>query len=61
MSKLRYALLFVLGLGVAVGVASLQTSPGYMDAEYYYYGGLRIANGEGFTENISWNFLDEPI
>ena len=60
MSKLRYALLFVLGLGVAVGVASLQTAPGYMDAEYYYYGGLRIADGEGFTENIIWNFLDDP-
>ena len=60
MSKLRYALLFVLGLSVAVGVASLQTAPGYMDAEYYYYGGLRIANGEGFTENVLWNYLDDP-
>jgi hypothetical protein len=31
-----------------------------MDADYYFYGGLRLADGHGFTETILWNYLDDP-
>ena len=32
-----------------------------MDAEYYYAGGIRLAEGDGFTENFLWNYLDNPV
>lgn len=38
----------------------LQTAPGYMDAEYYFAGGLRLTRGFGFTEPFLWNYLDQP-
>jgi hypothetical protein len=60
MKKIRYWLLFIVGLFVALGVSVLQDTPGYMDADYYFYGGLRLADGFGFTEMILWNFLDDP-
>jgi hypothetical protein len=56
----RYWLLFGLGLLVAIGIATLQDTPGYMDADYYFYGGVRLADGYGFTEMVLWNFLDDP-
>ena len=56
----NYALLFVLGLLMAFGIAQLQSSPGYMDADYYYAGGLQLATGQGFTEPFLWNYLDNP-
>ena len=59
--KLRvYALLGLLGLLVAAGVAAYQPSPGYMDAEYYTAGGLRLVQGQGFSEMLLWNYLDDP-
>ena len=39
----------------------IQTVPGYMDAEYYYAGGLQLANGAGFNEPFLWNYLDNPV
>jgi len=60
MKPSRYWLLFCLGLLVAVGIAALQDVPGYMDADYYFYGGVRLADGYGFTEMILWNYLDDP-
>jgi len=59
--KLRwYLLLGVLGI-LATWVGShWQANPGYMDAEYYYSGGLRIATGYGFSEPFLWNYLDDP-
>ena len=56
----RYIFLFLLGFGVAYSVAAYQNSPGYMDADYYFAGGLRLAEGEGFTELTLWNYLDDP-
>ncbi len=52
--------LFLFGLITVSGVALFQSTPGYMDAEYYYTGGLRIATGKGFTEPFLWNYLDDP-
>lgn len=52
-----YCLLGLLGLLVGLGVANFQKTPGYMDAEYYYAGGLRQAQGFGFSEMLVWNYL----
>ncbi len=53
-------LLFALALLAALGVAALQPVPGYMDAAYYYAGGLALARGLGFQEPFLWNYLDHP-
>lgn len=55
-----YILLFLLGLGFAFGVASFQSSAGYMDADYYYAEGLQIVSGRGLNEPFLWNYLDDP-
>jgi hypothetical protein len=34
--------------------------PAYMDAAYYTTNGQRLAAGEGWTEMVIWQFLDEP-
>ncbi|MBT7071146.1 MAG: hypothetical protein HN855_09980 [Anaerolineae bacterium] len=52
--------LFLIALIFAIGVASFQSSPGYMDADYYFSTGLQLAEGKGFTEPFLWNYLDEP-
>ena len=56
----QYLLLALLGLAAVTFVAALQPSPGYMDADYYYAGGLQLVNGHGFTEPYLWNYLDDP-
>jgi hypothetical protein len=60
MSWSRVLLLSVLGLGVALLVALLQDTPGYMDADYYFAGGVRLAQGYGLNEPFLWNYLDDP-
>ncbi len=56
----QYLLLALLGLFSAGVVALFQPTPGYIDADYYYSGGLELATGHGFTENFIWNYLDDP-
>jgi hypothetical protein len=59
--KLRiYFLLFLLGILVASCVSFFQQAPGYMDADYYYAGGLSLARHDGFVEPFLWNYLDNP-
>ncbi len=58
--KRTLLLLAILGLAVSVLTAWLQSEPGYMDADYYYMGGARLAGGHGFTEPVLWNYLDDP-
>ena len=60
MSLRRYLLLFALGLGAALLTARFQRAPGYMDADYYMVTGQQLARGEGFTEWVLWNYLDDP-
>jgi hypothetical protein len=60
MNRKRYLALYIVQLVVLLVVASFQHDPGYMDASYYFGGALRLAQGEGFTEMIVWNFLDDP-
>lgn len=56
-----YLLLALLGLTIVAVVASLQDSPGYMDADYYFAGGMQLVAGHGFTEPYIWNYLDNPV
>ena len=60
MKNWEYIILFGLGLGMALIIASAIQVPGYMDAEYYYAGGIEIASGKGFNEPFLWNYLDDP-
>jgi len=57
----HYAILFFIGLLVPLAVSRFQTMPGYMDADYYFAGGIQLANGKGFTEPYLWNYLDNPV
>lgn len=59
MSK-RYLLLFLCAFCSISILTFWQSSPGYMDAEYYYMGAVRLYRGCGFTEDILWNFLNIP-
>ena len=54
-------LLFLLGLLIVLAAARFQAAPGYMDADYYYAGGVRLASGAGFSEPFLWNYLDDPV
>ena len=56
----HFVILGILGLLIPVTVAYFQPSPGYMDADYYFAGGVRLADGYGFSERILWNYLDNP-
>jgi hypothetical protein len=56
----HYLLLALIGLIVSGTIAAFQPVPGYMDADYYYAGGLQLASGHGFTEPFLWNYLDDP-
>ncbi len=53
-------LLFGLALVVRLAVASVLTTPPYMDAQYYAAGALRLAEGDGLTEPFLWHYLDDP-
>lgn len=55
-----YITAFVIGILVFSVYAFFQSAPGYMDAEYYYSMGLRIANNRTFSEPFLWNYL-HPI
>ncbi len=56
----HYLLLFLVGLLVPWGISRYQSLPGYMDADYYFAGGIQLSEGRGFTEPYLWNYLDNP-
>jgi len=56
----NYLCLSIINVLIIIIVLSIQTVPGYMDAEYYYLGGLQLVEGNGFSEPIIWNYLDDP-
>jgi hypothetical protein len=61
MSLRAYLSLAFLGFILALGVSFFQSTPGYMDASYYMAGGGWLAGGDGFNEQILWNYLDDPV
>lgn len=60
MQKRDLLLLYLAGVMITALAASGQAGPGYMDAEYYTVGGIRLAQGHGFSEPFFWNYLDNP-
>jgi hypothetical protein len=57
--NLCYILLYFASLGVMAATGLLLKSPGYMDADYYYAGGIQLADGKGFSQPYLWNYLDD--
>ena len=55
-----FGTLFLIGVLISLGVAVLEKGPGYMDADYYYASGLRIASNQGWNEPFLWNYLSDP-
>ena len=53
-------LLIIAGLVEGVIVSSFVRVPGYVDAEYYFDGGINLAGGKGWKEPYLWNYLDNP-
>ncbi len=60
MKKLDYLVLFLLSVLVLSLVGYFQSSPGYMDADYYFAGGTLLAENRGLNEPFIWNYLDNP-
>jgi hypothetical protein len=60
MKRRFYIGLFAAGLVVNLAVAAFQRSAGYMDADYYYAGGIQLSQGHGFNELAIWNYLNDP-
>jgi hypothetical protein len=60
MSKKSLVCLWIAGVVITALAGLAQRVPGYMDAEYYYAGGLQLVSGKGFTENFIWNYLGDP-
>ncbi len=61
MTERRFIIfLFFAALLMISAAASLERTPGYMDADYYYAGALRIASDQGTSEPYIWNFLNDP-
>jgi hypothetical protein len=58
MTRKTYFLLFLAGLILPTFFAFFQPTPGYLDAAYYYAGGIQLVEGRGFTEPYLWNYLD---
>jgi len=50
-----------LSLAVTILAALPVHGPTYMDADYYLFTAQRLRRGFGFTENILWNYLDDPV
>ncbi len=60
MTRRVLLILFLIGLVVPIAIACFQSLPGYMDADYYFGGGIQLASGKGFTEPYLWNYLSDP-
>ncbi len=56
----NYLILAFLGLIVSLFIAHFEPFPGYLDSDYYFGGGIQLAQGKGFTEPYVWNYLDDP-
>jgi len=56
----HYTVLALLGFAVPYLIAQYETLPGYMDADYYFAGGIQLATGKGFNEPFIWNYLSDP-
>ncbi|MDE3090870.1 MAG: glycosyltransferase family 39 protein, partial [Chloroflexota bacterium] len=55
-----YILLFVLTIILRLATALPLQQAGYMDASYALHVAENLARGRGFTEDVLWNYLDNP-
>lgn len=60
MKKKDYCILFFAAFVICSVIAVIQKTPGYMDAEYYFAGGVQLNEGHGFQEEFIWNYLNQP-
>ena len=60
MSWREYLALTILKLLMLLVVAYFQTTPEYINAEYYFSDKRSLTMGDGFEEWILWNYLDDP-
>lgn len=56
-----FSALVALSLAMLILTALPVHGPTYMDADYYLLTAQRLVQGFGFSENILWNYLDDPI
>lgn len=61
MKRIDYLLLFTIQVVVLILVGGFQAAPGYMDADYYYAGGINLMAGGGAKDRFLWNYLDDPV
>jgi hypothetical protein len=60
MNLRTYLILALLGSSLSIFISRFQPFPGYLDSDYYFGGGIQLAQGKGFTEPYLWNYLDDP-
>lgn len=55
-----YLILFSIVLVLRIATALPLQQAGYMDASYVMHVAENLARGQGFGENVLWNYLDNP-
>lgn len=55
-----YLTLFLITLAFRIATALPLTQAGYMDASYAMHIAQNLARGQGFIEEVLWNYLDNP-
>jgi hypothetical protein len=53
-------ILFIIQITIGFTISRFQSSSGFMDADYYYSGGIQIVQGNAAYEPFIWNYLDNP-
>ena len=59
-SRRPYLILFLITLVLRVATALPLQQAGYMDASYTLHVAENLARGRGLTEEVLWNYLDNP-
>jgi hypothetical protein len=59
-SRAPYVILFAITLAFRVATALPLQQAGYMDASYTMHIAEQLARGQGFAEQVLWNYLDNP-
>ena len=59
--RLNWLIIALIGLAIQSFWFWRLTQPIYTDAYYYTTNGQQLASGQGFSEMIIWQFLDDPV
>lgn len=52
--------LYLIFLSILLALSFFRQNSGYMDEAYYLLTARNLSQGQGFQENILWNFMDDP-